>query len=114
MSGRRVSLAAVVDAARGKREQNRVAARKSSVFKSSVDVADLIEFAENWRDLGDAVQSQVKDVLDDSSNTDVNPNAIKLARRELKGWHPDLDDAFKAYFDALEAYEKDNPRGQGD
>lgn len=57
-----------------------------------IDIVDLIEFADVWGGLGDAVQEQVRDLLDDPE-ADVNSNAVKLAKRKLLGWHPDLDSA---------------------
>lgn len=44
---------------------------------------ELIEFARAWSDLGQAVQGQVEEVLDQGEAAEVNPAAIKMAHDKL-------------------------------
>lgn len=58
-----------------------------------VDSALLIEFADAWSSLGDAVQDQIRAVMADSGAVDVNPNALLLAQERIGQWHEDIDEA---------------------
>lgn len=58
-----------------------------------VDSALLIEFADAWASLGDAVRDQVRDVMADPTVADVNPNALILAQERIGQWHEDIDEA---------------------
>lgn len=69
-------------------------------YDIDVDSADLIEFADKYQNLGNAVQEQFKDLLDNSFE-DINPNAVDLIRREFSGWHEDFDEALDEYHDWL-------------
>ena len=69
----------------------------------------LLRFAKKYRGLGDAVQSQLDDILaGDFDNP--NPNAVKLIERELKGWHEDIDDALRDYSEANVEVDRDVSR----
>ena len=48
----------------------------------NVESVELIEFSRAWSKLGSAVTDQVCDALDDP-NSEVNPNALETAWREL-------------------------------
>lgn len=71
-----------------------------------IDPADLIEFATRWSELGDAVTEQVARVLEDpscgscwneGSEHGVNPTAIELAHRRLRGLNGDLDELLETF-----------------
>lgn len=70
---------------------------------AQVEVSDLLAFAKEWASLGDSVQTQVENVIDNPENDEVNPNAIKLAKERLGGMNNDIDQAFECYFDWLRA-----------
>ena len=74
------------------------------------DPADLIEFANRWMELGDAVTEQVTRVIDDPScgswwnegtKDGVNPTAIKLARERLQGLNEGIDEALADFLDSV-------------
>lgn len=58
---------------------------------SVIDSTQLIEFADAWAGLGNAVQDQVRAVMDDSGTEDVNSNALELAVERIGQWHQDID-----------------------
>jgi hypothetical protein len=63
---------------------------------NDADVYDLLEFASVWASLGDAVQEQVEAVLNDiDSAEDQNPNALRLAARQLRGFNEEIDQVLK-------------------
>lgn len=66
-----------------------------------IDSAQLIEFADLWASLGNAIQDQVKAVMDDSS-AEVNPNALEEAQRTIGSWHQDIDVALAEALDRPE------------
>lgn len=71
-----------------------------------LDVTDLLDFAKRYNDLGEAVQEQLDSLLDgnqDNWHDDINPNAVKLLKEHLGGFHPDIDDAIQNYADWLKA-----------
>jgi hypothetical protein len=68
----------------------------------SDNLSDLLAFAKAYRDLGDAVQSQLDDILDGNFD-EVNPNAIRVIKQQLGGCHNDIDDAIREYFDTKNA-----------
>jgi|APSaa5957512535_1039671.scaffolds.fasta_scaffold30558_7 hypothetical protein len=47
--------------------------------ENEMDAQDLMDFAHEWTCLGNAVQEQVKDVLDRGDDASVNPAAIRMA-----------------------------------
>ena len=57
-----------------------------------MDIHELIEFAEKYSNLGDAVQEQIKDILN-GEYEQVNPNARKLIKDNLGGFDEELNDA---------------------
>lgn len=65
----------------------------------SMDSADLMEFADAWCGLGDAVQRQVRAVLDNPREADVNPNAITLAMERLGGMNEEIDQGLQEWLD---------------
>lgn len=68
------------------------------MYAYHIDAGDLIDFAQRWSRLGDAVTSQVATVVDDPVNADdINPAAIQLAERELRGLNEGIDEAFDTY-----------------
>lgn len=77
---------------------------------NDIDTADLIEFATRWAALGDAVTEQVARVLDDPScgscwnegtEHGVNPAAIELAHRRLRGLNDELDEMLEAFLESV-------------
>jgi len=76
-----------------------------------IDPADLIEFANRWKDLGSAITEQVEQVLDDPraaagldedhADLEVNPNAIRLAQERLQGLHDGIDEALADFLDEV-------------
>ena len=75
------------------------------------DPADLIEFANRWMELGEAVPEQVARVIDDSScgscwdegtEHGVNPTAIRRAHERLQGLNEAIDEALADFLDAVE------------
>ena len=67
-----------------------------TVYESDVD--DLLEFADGWVSLGEAVQEQVKQVLA-GKHMQVNPNAIKLAFERIGGYNEEIQVALMSYLD---------------
>lgn len=74
-----------------------------------LEIADVIDFARRWADLGDAVTDQVTRVLDDpgcgscwheGTEHGVNPAAIRLAKDRLRGLHEGIDEALADFLDA--------------
>ena len=64
-----------------------------------MELSDLIEFANAYRDLGGAVQDQLAAVLDDpGAMEDCNPNALELITRFLerqsRGFRHEDDELF--------------------
>ncbi len=59
---------------------------------------DLIDFAKKWAGLGNAVQEQVEDILNDP-NAQANPNAIRLARERIGGYNEEIDNAIDEYYE---------------
>lgn len=77
-----------------------------------LDIADLIDFARRWADLGEAVADQVARVLEDpgsgscwqeSTEHGVNPAAIRLAQNRLRGMHEGIDEVLADFLDAAES-----------
>jgi hypothetical protein len=75
-----------------------------------VEAYELLEFCKAYASLGAAVQEQVDDVLDNSDNDDVNPNAIRLAQEHLGGMNSEIDDAFDAYHEYREGPSSQEPQ----
>lgn len=61
------------------------------------DAGDLIDFAQRWAELGDAVAEQVADIVNDPNTDEVNPAAIELARSRLQGLNQGIDLAMDEY-----------------
>ncbi len=61
------------------------------------DAGDLIEFAKRWASLGDAVTEQVEDIVNDPTTDEVNPSAIGMAQRILRGLNQGIDLAMDQY-----------------
>ena len=61
------------------------------------DAGDLIEFAKKWASLGDAVTEQVEDIVNDPTTDEVNPSAIGMAQRTLRGLNQGIDLAMDQY-----------------
>ncbi len=61
------------------------------------DAGDLIEFAKKWASLGDAVTEQVEDIVNDLTTDEVNPSAIGMAQRTLRGLNQGIDLAMDQY-----------------
>jgi len=53
-------------------------------------IEQLMVFARTYADLGTAIQSQADDIVN-GDFSDINPNALKLIDRNLRGFHDDLD-----------------------
>jgi len=75
-----------------------------------IDPADLIEFANRWRDLGNAVTDQVEQILNDAScgscwnegtEHGVNPAAIRLAHERLRGLNGGIDEALTEFLESV-------------
>jgi len=64
-----------------------------------LDPADLIAFANAWRDLGEVIQQQVESVLDLGPEADANENAIDAALTNLQGFNNQLDEALQGWLD---------------
>lgn len=60
------------------------------------DFCDLLEFAEAYAALGEAVSSQVSLLLEGEYDA-INPNAVKLISDKLRGVSGELDDALEDY-----------------
>lgn len=73
-------------------------------YVHNCDPADLIDFANAWKELGDAIQAQVEMVLDEGPDADVNYNAIKLAQNKLKGYNDQIDTQLKEWLDIVQPY----------
>lgn len=71
----------------------------SNKVARGMDSYDAIEFAKRWCSLGDAVSEQVEQIAsqDPRDYAEVNPSAIKMAMRRLRGLHDELDMIFEDY-----------------
>lgn len=75
------------------------------------DLSNLIEISKAWSNLGEAVQSQVEDLLDGPHGDDderyygINANAVDMIERDfytaLVSWEPDAADEL---LNAIEAW----------
>lgn len=74
-----------------------------------MEAYELLEFAKAYASLGNAVQDQLHDIMDDPQS-DVNPNAIDLIKERLGGANEEIDYAIQAY----EEYQTGNPGGEED
>jgi len=74
-----------------------------------IDAGDPIDFARCWAGLGDAVSEQVSQVVDApraaaglrSTDLEVNPNAIELAKERVGGLNEQIDTGIEEYFELL-------------
>ena len=73
----------------------------------NVDVRDLIDFADAYSSLGDAVQEQLRDILDGDFDGQ-NSNAIRVIKREMGGVHNEIDEAVQDYFDYVKKHKEDD------
>lgn len=68
-----------------------------------MDISDFLDLAQAYSDLGDAVQGQLRDIVDDP-DADVNPNAVDLIAQRLlpiaRQVDPDLADQIGSAVDA--------------
>lgn len=87
-------------------EYSRAIARRSKAINErlhpsgelyELDATDLIGFAKAYAGLGNAVQEQLDDILDEAENDDVNPNAVDLMQRELGGFNEEIDETIAIY-----------------
>lgn len=80
-----------------------------------VEVSDVLDFARAYADLGDAVNSQVDDLLngDEDDFEDLNENAVALIERRLGGYLDELDSAIEDYIDWRNAQGHDEDEGPG-
>jgi hypothetical protein len=62
-----------------------------------VEVSELIGFCKAYASMGNAIQEQLDDILDNSDNDDVNPNAIRVIEQDLGGMNQEIDNAIAAY-----------------
>lgn len=74
-----------------------------------MEAYELLEFAKAYAGLGNAVQDQLHDIMDDPQS-DVNPNAIDLIKERLGGANEEIDSAIQAY----EEYQTGEPGGERD
>lgn len=74
-----------------------------------VESYELLQFAEAYAGLGDAVQEQLAHVLDGTaSGSNVNPNAVALIKERLGGMNEEIDNAIAAYYENGEVEEEDD------
>ena len=66
------------------------------------DVTELLSFADAYASLGQAVQEQLKDLVDDPEEASCNPNAVKMIQDLLMGYNEELDTALGAWEEANE------------
>lgn len=67
----------------------------------NVDAEDLIDFAQRFADLGDAVSMQVARLVVNPQHDDLNPAAIRMAWERLAGLNEELDEEFEECFAVL-------------
>ena len=65
-----------------------------------IDAEDLIDFAQRFADLGDAVSMQVARLVENPDHDDLNPAAIRMARDRIGGLNEEIDEAIADYFAA--------------
>jgi hypothetical protein len=68
----------------------------AGVKPEPMDPKVLVEFGCQWRDLGQAIGEQVEQLLC-GDDTDLNPAAIREAKRMLAGYHPRVDEVMDEY-----------------
>ena len=59
-----------------------------------MNVYELLKFAKKYSDLGDSIQEQLDDIMDDNFD-DVNPNALSVMIRSIKGYDDQIDEALQ-------------------
>ena len=82
-------------------------------FDSDVDVQSLIDFADAYAKLGGAVQDQFVRIMD-SDYDGINANAVEVMKRELVGFHEDIDLAIKEYYRDLNGEEECDKKNEDD
>jgi len=63
----------------------------------TVDIDDLIEFANLYAVMGSAVQEQFIDLM--SGDWDINANAVKVMKDKIGGFHKDIDREIKDFLE---------------
>jgi len=58
-----------------------------------IDIADILDFAKKYVELGTAVQEQLDDLVDNPEDAACNPNAVGMIKERLGGFNADLDEA---------------------
>jgi hypothetical protein len=71
----------------------------------NIDSSELIEFCKAYASLGNAVQDQLIDILDNAETDDVNPNAILMIKDYLGGMNEEIDNAIEAWNEHREEVE---------
>ncbi|MDY7091586.1 MAG: hypothetical protein SX243_01300 [Acidobacteriota bacterium] len=78
---------------------------------NDIDTADLITFANRWAKLGDAIASQVTQLVEDphcgncwqeGNEHGVNPVAIEKAYERLQGLNDELDELLEAFLESVD------------
>lgn len=75
-----------------KRSSSSMNRKKASRQEMSAD--DLIGFAKQFVNLGSSVQEQLVDLMEGRYD-DINPNAVKLMKQKLSGYHEEIDDVIE-------------------
>lgn len=88
----------VVPAKMGVIEEGKLNEARAGRELWEIESYDLIDFAKKWAGLGNAVQEQVEDILNDP-NAQANPNAIRLAKERIGGYNEDIDNAIAEYYE---------------
>ncbi len=62
-----------------------------------LDATELLDFAEAYVSMGAAVQEQLRDLLDNQEDADINPNALDVIEQAIGGMNNEIDEAIEAW-----------------
>ena len=65
-----------------------------------LDASELLAFADAYNSLGEAMQEQLRELLDSQEDADINPNALDEIERTVGGFNSEIDEAVSAWRDA--------------
>jgi hypothetical protein len=62
-----------------------------------IEASELLDFAKSYASLGNAIQEQLDELLDEQEDASVNPNAVQVMEERLGGMNAEIDAAIEAW-----------------
>jgi len=72
-----------------------------------IEASELLDFAKSYASLGNAIQEQLDELLDEQEDASVNPNAVQVMEERLGGMNAEIDGAIEAWRAARDEEEDD-------